>query len=49
MNRYVWCSLLVMLAATGAPGASYFVATNGKAENDGRRAKPWPSVEFALS
>jgi len=38
-----------MLTATAAPAASYFVATDGKAGNDGSLAKPWPSVEFALS
>ena len=49
MMRYVWCNLIVMLTATAAPAASYFVAVDGQAGNDGSHAKPWPSVEFALS
>lgn len=49
MNRYAWCGLLLLLAATAAPAATYFVATDGKAENDGSREKPWPAVGHALS
>ena len=49
MMRYVWCNLIVMLTATAAPAASYFVAVDGQAGNDGSHAKPWPTVEFALS
>ena len=42
MMRYVWCNLLVMLTATAAPAASYFVATDGKPENDGIVQSPGP-------
>jgi len=49
MNRYVWVSLLVMTMATAARADSYYVAADGKPENDGAWAKPWPSVEYALS
>lgn len=49
MNRYVWNSLLVMATAIAAPAATCYVATDGKAENDGSQAKPWPSVEHALA
>jgi len=49
MNRYVWSSLLVMATAIAAPAATYYVATDGKTENDGSGAKPWPSVEYSLS
>jgi parallel beta-helix repeat protein len=29
--------------------SSYYVATDGREEGDGSSAKPWPSVEYALS
>jgi hypothetical protein len=41
------CVLLVPLLAAAQAG-TYYVATDGKPENDGTREKPWPSVEFAL-
>jgi hypothetical protein len=41
--------ILVALAATTAYGASFYVAIDGRPENDGSLAKPWPSVEYALS
>ncbi|OHB77156.1 MAG: hypothetical protein A2Z25_15455 [Planctomycetes bacterium RBG_16_55_9] len=43
--------IIILLALTGltANGAVYYVATDGKPDNDGSRDKPWPSVEFALS
>ena len=41
---------VVIAAITIAANAgTYYVATDGKPENDGSRAKPWPSVEHALS
>ena len=49
MNRYVQISLLVMTVATAAPAGTYYVATDGKLENDGSRTGPWPTVEHALS
>ena len=49
MNRYVWVSLLVMTMGTAAQADTYYVAGDGKQENDGAWAKPWPSVEYALS
>lgn len=49
MNRYVPLGLLVMAVATAAAADTYYVATEGKPENDGSRARPWPSVEHALS
>jgi len=36
-------------APATAPGASFYAAIGGRHENDGSSAKPWPSVEFALS
>jgi len=36
-------------APATAPAASFYVALGGRPENDGSSAKPWPSVEFALS
>lgn len=35
--------------AAPAAGAAYYVAVDGRPENDGSQAKPWPTVEFALS
>jgi hypothetical protein len=49
MSRHVCYSLLLMFAAAAAPGATYYVATDGKADNDGSQAKPWPNAVFALS
>ena len=46
MRHLFWLTLL--LAAT-AYADTYYVATDGKKENDGSRDEPWPSVEFALS
>jgi len=36
-------------APATASGASFYVALGGRSENDGSPAKPWPTVEFALS
>jgi len=36
-------------APATAAGASFYVAVGGRPENDGSLAKPWPTVEFALS
>ncbi len=41
--------LLVAWAAASANAGEYYVAVDGKAENDGSREQPWPSVECALS
>lgn len=43
-------STILLLAAAGrADAATYYVATDGKLENDGSAAKPWPSLEHALA
>lgn len=39
----------VMMAVTGAQAASYYVGADGKADGDGSRERPWPTVEHALS
>jgi len=49
MNRYACYSLCLLATTVTASGATYIVATDGKADNDGSRAKSWPSVEHALS
>jgi len=49
MNRYIWASLLMMSMAAAVPADTYYVATDGKPGNDGSSARPWPSVEYALS
>jgi len=47
-TRYTGIALVAMVF-TVAHAASYYVATDGKQDNDGSREKPWPSVEHALS
>ena len=42
-------TILFALTALTADGAVYYVAADGKPDNDGSRDKPWPSVEYALS
>ena len=47
-------SLLFILAAvpcivTAASGGSFYVAVDGRPDNDGSAARPWPSIEHALS
>lgn len=49
MNRRICLILLTMSLVTAAPSKTHYVATGGKAENDGSGARPWPSVEYALS
>jgi len=49
MKRSIWISLLLVSTVMAAAAATGYVATAGKAENDGSREKPWPSVEHALS
>ncbi len=49
MNRWVWISLFLMSVATAAHGATYYVATDGKADGDGSKDKPFSSVEAALA
>ncbi len=47
-----WRATLVVLATLttiSADAGTYYVAHSGTQENDGSLAKPWPSVEFALS
>lgn len=49
MKPHAWNSLLVLATAVTAAGATYYDGTDGKADNDGSRVKPWPSVEHAVS
>ena len=49
MKQQIRVHLLLLSMAIAAPAANFYVATDGKIENDGSRAKPWPSVEHALS
>jgi parallel beta-helix repeat protein len=39
----------VAMTAMGANAETYYVAADGKPDNDGSAASPWPSVEHALS
>ncbi|MDP2899089.1 MAG: right-handed parallel beta-helix repeat-containing protein [bacterium] len=49
MFSRISCTVLLVLIAMAAGAGTYYVATDGKPENDGSSAKPWPSVEYALS
>jgi len=49
MYYWVWIGLFFAALATSANAGTYYVATDGEAENDGSKEKPWPSVEYALS
>ena len=49
MKRCVSNGLLALATTIAASGATHYVATDGKPENDGSGEKPWPSVEYALS
>jgi hypothetical protein len=42
-------TVLFALTAMAADAGTYYVATDGKPENDGSSARPWPSVGYALS
>ncbi|MHB1036383.1 MAG: right-handed parallel beta-helix repeat-containing protein [Pirellulales bacterium] len=48
-SRRVFTVMWFALAAVSAEAATFYVATDGKPENDGSSAKPWASVEFALA
>jgi len=39
--------VVLVTAVTAAPGAPYYVATDGKPDGDGSMERPWPSVEHA--
>jgi len=42
-------TVLFALSAMAADAGTYYVATDGKPDNDGSRERPRPSVEYALS
>jgi hypothetical protein len=48
MLRVLETGLVLVALAAATHAATYYVATDGKPENDGSHGKPWPSVEFAL-
>ena len=53
MNTRMWMSLdlvgVLLAAMAGVSNAgTYYVATEGSADNDGSYARPWPSVVVAL-
>ena len=49
MYYCIWISLFIAAMPTFTNAETYYVATDGKADNDGSREKPWASVEYALS
>ncbi len=48
MFRSPMLGLLLAALTAAAHAETYYVATDGKPENDGSRDKPWPAVDFAL-
>jgi pectate disaccharide-lyase len=42
-------ALILALLSGRLYGSTYYVAADGNEGNDGSKARPWPSVEFALS
>ena len=47
--RSILLTWLLFLCSPGISRAeTYYIAGDGKAENNGSHDKPWPSVEFAL-
>jgi hypothetical protein len=51
MTNYFQIALIVALSTMALPvsAGTYYVSTEGSAENDGSREKPWPIVDRALS
>ena len=49
MNRWFGIGLFIATIAMAANAETYYIATDGKADNDGSKEKPWHSVEYALS
>ena len=49
MYYFICTILLIMILTTWANAETFYVAADGKAENDGSYEKPWTSVEYALS
>ena len=49
MFRQAGFTVLMALTAMTAHAGTYYVATDGKPDNDGSPGKPWPTVEHALS
>ena len=53
MNTKMWTRLDLVVVMLGAMAGvshagTYYVATEGSADNDGSYTKPWPSVAVAL-
>lgn len=49
MYQWVWASLFIAALTTSTNAETYYVAIDGKADGDGSKEMPWPSVEYALS
>jgi len=49
INKWMCVSLMATTMAISAYSETYYVAVDGKPENDGTIEKPWHSVEYALS
>ncbi|HJT78642.1 MAG TPA: right-handed parallel beta-helix repeat-containing protein [Gemmataceae bacterium] len=49
MNRWALACWLVLALTAAAPAGTFYVAADGKPDNDGSRDRPWPSVELALA
>ena len=48
MRRFLAEVLILVVLASAAKAGTYYVATDGKPNNEGSRKKPWPSVNMAL-
>ena len=44
MQRIFLAGLLLLCTSGAARAETYYIASDGSAENDGSRDKPWPSV-----
>jgi parallel beta-helix repeat protein len=49
MYYWICAALFMVVLVSSASAEEYYVATDGKAENDGSNENPWLSVEYALS
>ena len=48
MYYWICAALIIVVFVSSASTEECYVATDGKAENDGSDENPWPSVEYAL-
>jgi hypothetical protein len=49
MCYWICAALLIVVLVSSISAEEYYIAADGKAENDGSNDNPWQSVEYALS